>query len=55
MQEQKRAADQGAKPEDLPEAQHDKVPEWAEDMEHTLRRLVKAREQERAKRPGLYL
>ena len=31
-----------------------KVPEWAEDMEHTLRRLVREREKERSKNPGLY-
>jgi hypothetical protein len=31
-----------------------KVPEWAENMEHTLRRLVRAREEKRSKTPGLY-
>ena len=32
----------------------DKVPEGAENMEHVLRRLVREKEKERAKNPGLY-
>ena len=31
-----------------------KVPEWAENMEHTLRRLVREKERQRSKNPGLY-
>ena len=30
------------------------VPEWAESMEHTLRRLMREKARERAKNPGLY-
>ena len=37
-----------------PERADNKVPEWAEDMEHSLRRLVREKERERAKHPGLY-
>lgn len=32
----------------------DRVPEGAENMEHTLRRLVREKERQRAKNPGLY-
>ena len=32
-----------------------KVPEWAENMEHSLRRLIRERERARAKSPGMYL
>ncbi|MDU8945984.1 hypothetical protein [Ovoidimarina sediminis] len=31
------------------------VPEWAEDIEHTLRRLLSERQKKRDKDPGLYL
>ncbi len=31
------------------------VPEWAEDMEHTLRRLTEEKQVKRDKQPGLYL
>lgn len=34
--------------------QHEKVPEAAEDMEHTLRRLNAEKEKKRAQNPGLY-
>ena len=30
------------------------VPEWAENMEHVLRRLIRARQKRRDKSPGLY-
>ena len=30
------------------------VPEWAEDMEHTLKRLAKDKQAKRDKQPGLY-
>ncbi len=31
-----------------------KVPEWAENMEHSLRRLVREKEKSRSQNPGLY-
>ncbi|WP_347312030.1 hypothetical protein [Defluviimonas sp. SAOS-178_SWC] len=31
-----------------------KVPEWAENFEHTLRRLVREKDKERDKKAGLY-
>ena len=31
------------------------VPEWAEDMEHTLKRLAGEKQAKRDKPPGLYL
>ena len=31
------------------------VPEWAEDMEHTLKRLAGEKQAKRDKQPGLYL
>ncbi|MCU9848943.1 hypothetical protein OEZ60_13105 [Defluviimonas sp. WL0024] len=40
--------------EHKPKAEADKVPEWAENMEHTLWRLARAKDKERAKKPGLY-
>ncbi|MDJ1018050.1 MAG: hypothetical protein QNJ35_16185 [Paracoccaceae bacterium] len=30
------------------------VPEWAEDMEHTLRRLISERQEKRDRNPWLY-
>jgi hypothetical protein len=30
------------------------VPEWAEDMEHTLRRLMREKQKKRDETPGLY-
>jgi hypothetical protein len=52
------------KPKDTPDKTHDvtreetpheRVPEAAENIEHTLRRLVTEKEKKRAKNPGLYL
>ena len=40
--------------EQIPEKTAEKVPEWAENMEHTLRRLTRAKQKERSKKPGLY-
>ncbi|SNS18143.1 hypothetical protein [Tropicimonas sediminicola] len=37
------------------EDRHEKVPEAAENMEHTLRRLNAEKEKKRAQNPGLYL
>lgn len=34
---------------------HEKVPEGAEDIEHTLRRLNAEKAEKRKKNPGLYL
>jgi len=34
---------------------HEKVPEGAENMEHTLKRLNAEKEKKRQKNPGLYL
>lgn len=31
-----------------------RVPEWAENMEHTLRRLIRKRQEKHDKDPGLY-
>jgi truncated hemoglobin YjbI len=36
-------------------AEGDHVPEWAENMEHTLRRINAEKQAKRAKNPGLYL
>ncbi|WP_157973491.1 hypothetical protein [Tropicimonas sp. IMCC34043] len=35
-------------------APHERVPEAAENIEHTLRRLNTEKEEKRAKNPGLY-
>lgn len=37
------------------EDHHERVPEGAEDMEHTLRRLNAEKAKKRAENPGLYL
>ena len=37
-----------------PSRADNKVPEGAENMEHALRRLVREKDRERAKNPGLY-
>lgn len=44
-------ADTGSETSDL--ATH--VPEWAEDIEQALRRLISERQKKREKDPGLYL
>lgn len=50
-------AQQRAPGSDSPVAEehHEKVPEGAEDIEHTLRRLNAEKARRRAKNPGLYL
>ncbi|PRY21161.1 hypothetical protein CLV78_11034 [Aliiruegeria haliotis] len=40
---------------DSPEQHPEPVPEGAENMEHTLRRLTAEKEKKRARNPGLYL
>ena len=45
--------DHGDAPQQADE--ENKVPAWAEDIEHTLRRIVAAKELRRAKSPGMYL
>ena len=37
-----------------PDAGQDHVPEWAEDIEHTLRRINAEKQSRRDKDPGLY-
>ncbi len=54
MSAKKKPAPVPARSDPAKPSRKNKVPEWAEDMEHSLRRLVRIKEKERAKNPGLY-
>ena len=43
-----------SKPRSVPTDDDIHVPEWAEDMEHTLRRLMREKQKKRDETPGLY-
>ena len=43
-----------SKPTSVPADDDAHVPEWAEDMEHTLRRLMREKQKKRDETPGLY-
>ncbi|MDJ0993029.1 MAG: hypothetical protein QNI90_05610 [Dinoroseobacter sp.] len=51
-QKPKSVRQEASAPSATPDETH--VPDWAENMEHTLRRLARQKEAKRAKNPGLY-
>lgn len=56
MTDTPKTADTGKQDKTPPEqsGEHEKVPEAAENIEHTLRRLLAERDKRREKNPGLY-
>ncbi len=56
MTDTPKTAETGKQDKTSPEqsGEHEKVPEAAENIEHTLRRLLAERDKRREKNPGLY-